>query len=75
MFQAFGYPKQCLVLTDNGVDEAVPANTSTLCTEESWLFCYPSRHDPELKRRFNVKIFACLRARSRFVVRRRNDAE
>ena len=29
MFQAFGYPKQCLFLTDNGVDRAAPAAMST----------------------------------------------
>jgi hypothetical protein len=35
MFQAFGYPKQCLVLTNNGVDGAVPAAMSTLRTPAS----------------------------------------
>src|SRR5262245_20431380 len=29
MVQAFGYPTQCLVITDNGVDEAVPEAAST----------------------------------------------
>jgi hypothetical protein len=32
-------------------------------------------HDPELKRRLNVKIFDGLGARGRFVVRRRDDAK
>ena len=32
-------------------------------------------HDPELKRRFNVKIFDGLGARGRFVVGRRDDAK